>query len=197
MNTVDIVLGIFLLLFVINGIYKGFIKNVMHLAGLIVSILLIVKLGPMAKEFVLSKIVVNEVLAVIIAYILIFLIVMIVAKIVSKILNSIVELLSLKWLNSLLGGVFGLFNGLLILTILFVAINISPFSEELNNYSKQSMVLTNVKKIAEKAGAEFPAIDELTDPLKEKVQDKLVDPAKDKMEKELQEIAKDKIKDKT
>jgi len=171
MNTVDIVLGVVLLLFVINGIYKGFIKNFFHLLGLIASVVLIIHIGPMVKDLVISQFGLNEIVAVVISYACIFLIVMIVVKIVARILKSVVDMLSLKWLNRLLGGVFGLFNGVLILTILVIVINLSPFATEFDEFSQQSIVLTNVKLLAEKAGTEFPVINELGEPIKEKMQD--------------------------
>jgi membrane protein required for colicin V production len=119
-NWLDIVIIIALILFVISGIVSGLIKAVFSLAGLILGIFLA------GRYYVqLSGIfgfISNDSAAKIVAFIIIFLVVLIIATILGIIFTKIVSNLMLGWLNRLLGGIFGVFEGALFIGAILAVI---------------------------------------------------------------------------
>ena len=172
MHILDIILGIFLLLFMINGIRKGFIAGVIHLIGLILAIIIIGSTATPVKNGLIEHFHLSETLALILAYILIFLIIMVIVRIVIIILHRIVQTLQLMWLNRLLGAVFGIFNGLLILGLIILGLNLLPFQEDVRAFTDKSYIAGNVRKIVENLESK-KKIKEISDPIKESIDEKV------------------------
>jgi len=110
MNILDIILGIFLLVLLVHGLMKGFIKSIVSLFSLFVIVLLIAKSGHLFKGMLMVRLGFSELFAIICSYILIALAIVLIAKLTIKILQMIIEFLHLKWLDRLLGALFGVFN---------------------------------------------------------------------------------------
>ncbi len=174
MNLVDIILGIFILVFLINGIRKGFIASVVHLIGLIVAVFLIGKIGYNVRIALMEQFSTSETIATIIAYILIFLVIMLIAKIITIILHKIVTFLNLKFLDRILGGLFGILNGILILAILLIILDISPISKTVAQGTENSQVTSFVRIFTGKAYEKIPKLKEEKGKL-EKIIDGLTD----------------------
>lgn len=167
MNLVDVILGIFILAFLINGIIKGFISSVVHLLGLIIAVFLIGKIGYDVRIALMEKFTIGETIATIIAYILIFLVIMLIAKIVIMILHKIVTFLNLKFLDRILGGLFGILNGILILAILLIILDISPISKIVAQGTENSKISSFVRIFTGKAYKKIPKLEEGKDKLEE------------------------------
>lgn len=167
MNFVDVILGIFILAFLINGIKKGFISSVVHLLGLIVAVFLIGKIGYDVRIALMEKFTISETIATIIAYIIIFLVIMLIAKIVIIILHKIVTFLSLKFLDRILGAIFGILNGILILAILLIILDISPISKIVAQGTENSKISSFVRIFTGKAYEKIPQLEEGKDKLEE------------------------------
>ena len=186
MNILDIILGVFLLILMFNGFLKGFIKSVIGLLGLVVIIFFIAKTGHLVKALLITKLEIGEVLATRLSYILIALIITIVAKIVIKILHIIIDFLRFNWLNKLLGTLFGLFNGALIIAIIILLLNISPLESTIRKGTSSSRIITTIRAITDKIETDYPHIQKLQKPLQEKMK---------KVEEEIDEKFKDAIID--
>lgn len=169
MHILDIILGVFLLVLALWGLKKGFIASIIQLLGLIIAIVIISKMGHFVKEWLISRFDLNEILAVIASYILIFLVIMITVRIIIFLMHSFVELLHLKWLNRLLGALFSVINGLLVISILTIIFNISPFDKEIAKFTEQSHIMKVVRSITNILEKNYPNIDKITDPIKEKI----------------------------
>ena len=164
MNILDIILGIFLLVLLFHGLIKGFVKSIISLAGLVVIVLLIAKTGHIVKGMLILRFGFSELLAVIFSYILIAIAIIIIAKITIKILEMIIEFLHLKWLDRLLGAFFGIFNGVLIIAIFLLLLNLFPLKKHIRVYTFDSIIVTNILNITDKIELKHKGI-------KEKVQD--------------------------
>ena len=167
MNLIDVILGIFILIFVINGIRKGFIASVLHVLGLLVALFLIAKIGYEVRIALMEQFTMNATIATIIAYILIFLVIMLIAKIIIVILKKIVTFLNLKFLDRILGALFGILSGILILAILLIILDISPISEIVTKGTKDSQVTSIVRIFTGKAYETIPELEEKKDQLEE------------------------------
>lgn len=161
MNILDIILGVFLLILVFHGFRKGFIKSVIKLLGLVVVVIIIAKTGHLVKGMLIVKLGFGEVLAVISSYILIAIIIILISKLVIYILHSIIEFLNLNWLNKLLGVLFGLFCGILIIAIILIVLNISPFEKSIREFTSDSKIVTTVRIITDKLESRYPNIEDI------------------------------------
>ena len=186
MNVLDIILGVFLLILMFNGFRKGFIKNVIGLLGLVVIVFFIAKTGHLVKALLITKFEIGEILATILSYILIALIITIVAKIVIKILHMIIDFLRISWLNKLLGTLFGLFNGALIIAIIILLLNLSPLESAIRKGTSNSRIITTIRLITERIETDYPEIKKLQKPVQEKMK---------KVEEEIDEKFKDALID--
>ncbi len=191
MNILDIILGVFLLFLIFKGLRKGFIKSVINLIGLLVIIIFITKFGYVVKQLLITKYGLSEIIAMIGSYILIALGILIIIRIIIKILHSIVDIMNLEWLNKLLGMLFGLFNGFLIIAILLALINMVPYSKQISDYVSHSKIVYYVKESTELVKIDFPNLFDKHGKLGKKVEEikKMVNESTDK--------AKEKIKEKT
>jgi len=183
MHILDIIFGIFLLLFLLNGIRKGLVSSLIHLLGLVIAVVLIGKIGHLVKASLIAKLGFSEVLAVVAAYILIFLIIMIITKIAIMLATRIVQLLSLMWLNRLLGAVFSLLCGVIIISILIILANLLPFEKEISDFTRDSYIISTIRGVTEKLESRYSQIEKVKKPIKSKIDETI-----DEKNKQLQEI---------
>ncbi len=192
MHIIDIILGIFLLIFIIKGIRNGLIQSVVGLIGLILTILAITKFGTFVKLTLIENFGLNEILSLIIAYILIVILVYLITRIIIKILHLVIGMLHLGWLNRLLGMVFGLLNGALIIAIMLALINLAPKSETINNFISPSKIVRYVNYSTQFLQTEYSEILNEDGTLQKELKE-LEDETKDVFEKTKKKI-EDKIK---
>ncbi|MBC8384910.1 MAG: CvpA family protein [Candidatus Cloacimonetes bacterium] len=167
MNIADIILGIFLLIFIIHGFVKGLIASLLHLVGLILAVVLIANTGTIVKESMMVKFGLSETLAVIFAYVLIFILIMLIFRIAIIIFHKVVNFLNLTALNRILGAVFGLLNGVLIIAILLVILDLSPLGKIINENTQNSKVITYTRVLTSKLQTNFPKVEEEKEKLEE------------------------------
>ncbi len=176
-----------------HGFRKGFIRSIIGLLGLVVIVIVIARTGHLFKGMLMVKLGFGEVLAVISSYILIAIIIILVVKLIIYILHSIVELFNLNWLNKLLGGLFGLFNGTLIIAIILIILNISPFERDVRKFTSNSRIATTVRIITDKLEARYPKIKDITKPFQEQMNK--IEKGIENKAKEVEEKFRDKIVD--
>jgi len=166
MNILDIILGIFLLVFFFYGFKKGLIASLIHLLGLIVAIFLIIKTGTVVKESMIEKFGFGDTLAMILSYLLIFIIIMIIAKIIILLLHKLIDVLNLTALNRILGGIFGVFNCFLVIAIILVILELSPLKNTVVNLTENSHIVKSTRILIGELEKNYPKIEQE----KEKIQ---------------------------
>jgi membrane protein required for colicin V production len=112
MNNLDLTLLIGAGIFVLLGVYWGFIRQVLAIVGLIVGVALAGRLGPGVAGW-LSSFIADPGLAGIIGFAAVLLLVSAVASLIASLLRLFVGLLFLGWADHALGGLLGLAQAVL------------------------------------------------------------------------------------
>lgn len=162
MQTLDIILGIFLLILFFNGLRKGIIKSVVGLIGLLATIYLIATYASTAKILIIEKWNAPEMVATILSYILIAIVVAIIFRIVIFILHRIVNILNLGVVDKLLGGILGVLSGAIIIAILLMICDISPFYKEIRKFTSNSVIVNYVRSTSGKIQKDYPKLKQTT-----------------------------------
>ena len=113
-NLIDILIMGTLLVSLILGIWKGFVRSLTALASLVLGVLLALKYYPAVVQYLdkISKL--DPQISMILAMVIIFILVQIVFIIIRKILDFLLDLTRLTWLDRILGAVMGTVAGLVI-----------------------------------------------------------------------------------
>ena len=159
MNILDIILGIFLLIFFFYGFKKGLVAGLIHLLGLILAIFLIIKTGTTVKESMMIKFGIGETLSTIFSYLLIFIIIMVIARIIILLLHKMIDILNLTALNRILGGIFGIFNCLLIIAIILFVLELSPLKNSIVKATASSKIIKSTRILIDELQKNYPKIE--------------------------------------
>ena len=126
MNGIDIAILVILCGFLLKGLLRGLLKEVCSLAGLFVGAFLAFRYhGPLA-DALLRHVDLPVPIAVAITFTTLFLATMTFFLVLGFLLSRFVKLLFLGGFNRLIGGVFGLFQGVLLLSVVLFALSLQP-----------------------------------------------------------------------
>jgi len=138
MNLLDFLLLLPVVWLCIRGFGKGLIIELATLAGLALGILAAYFFADNLQGLIKDYFSFNDTGTRIAAYIIIFLVVMLVMFIIGKLVEKSVDLVSLGWLNKLLGAIVGIAKGIvLVCLILFLIEKFDP---------NQSVVKPNIRQ---------------------------------------------------
>jgi membrane protein required for colicin V production len=138
MNGIDIAILVILCGFLLKGLLRGLLKEVCSLAGLFVGAFLAFRYhGPLA-EALLKQVDLPTEIAVAITFTVLFLATMIFFMVLGFLLSRIVKLLFLGGFNRLIGGFFGLSQGVLLLAVLLFALSLRPLPWGMDKVMKQA-----------------------------------------------------------
>ena len=101
-----------------RGQKDGFVSQLLGLIGICIGVFLALSYG----EIVGSALRIDQQYATISGFVIVMLVTIILIFLVSKLITKTLTLIKLGWLNTLLGIVFALFKGLLVLSLLYAAI---------------------------------------------------------------------------
>lgn len=176
MNILDILIGLPLLWAIYKGFTKGLIIEVATLLALILGIYGAIHFSDFTAEFIQQKFDYDSQYMGYIAFAITFLLIVVVLNILGKILNSLIEAVALGVINRLLGVVFGLFKGVIILSIVvyFVnyldqKLNFIPKEKKENSILYEPMVMIS-ETMFELFDSDFNGA---TDKIKEKVKEQI------------------------
>ncbi len=116
MNWLDLIFLLILLFTTVHGLFKGLIKEVASILGLILGILVAQQYYQLVSAK-LSHLSVLQPYAWILAYLIIFTAVLLLVIILGKLLRTLLKIGMLGWLDKLAGGMFGFLKGVLISSI--------------------------------------------------------------------------------
>lgn len=102
------------------GLFRGFLREVISLVSLVLSVVLAVKCAPLlGAEFTWWQ---SQNVRYLVAFLIIFLAVLVIGFFIGKLCKKIAKSLGLAWLDRSLGALFGALRGsLVVLVVLFVA----------------------------------------------------------------------------
>ena len=125
---IDIVFIGIIVLFSLHCAVRGFVKEVMSLAAVILGILLAIFFFRTGAEFIRDSFMPEvKTLPEIIAFIAIFFIVFSVVKLVEIMLKNIIEGIHLGGLDRVLGFIFGVAEGIIVVCLLLFVISVQSF----------------------------------------------------------------------
>ena len=126
-SIIDVVFVGLIGLFMIRCYLKGFVSEFLSLAGIVLGLLAALFLYKNGGEFIRNKFlpdmdIVPEVLAFIIIFVLIFIIV----KVLEKMLIDIIDTVSLTKADGYIGIIFGLAEGIAVISLLLFLLRLQP-----------------------------------------------------------------------
>lgn len=119
-DVLDLVIVLVLVCFTVRGLLCGLITEVAGLLGIIGGFLAASAFHPLLAPHL--AFVGDPAWRAIAAYVIIFVCVMLVVGIVARILRRLVALVFASWIDKLAGGVFGLAKGVLLLSLVMMAV---------------------------------------------------------------------------
>ena len=148
---IDLIFAILIALLVIRGYLRGFITELFSWAGLVLAILAAVFFHPAGAAYI-RKNIMSEVRYVpeILAFIAIFLITILVSKMLRRLLKDVVTGSHLGNLDKILGAVFGLVEGLAVVTLVLFVLNVQPIfdiSKLISDSIFAQIILPHINKI--------------------------------------------------
>ena len=124
MNYVDLIIVVILIIAMVNGFINGLIKEVASLAALILGIWGAIKFSSFTAEKLYDYFDLSGHYVGVMSFIITFCIIVVLVHFVGLIVNKIVDAAALTFINRLLGIVFGLLKSVLILSVIFVVLNV-------------------------------------------------------------------------
>ena len=123
MNWIDIIIIILLVFGLARGFINGFIKELASLLALILGIWGAIKFSSFTAERLYDFFDMTGQYVGIIAFLITFVLIVIGVHFVGLVVDKFIEKISLGFLNSLLGLIFGVFKSALILSVIFTVLN--------------------------------------------------------------------------
>jgi membrane protein required for colicin V production len=118
MSIIDILIGIPLLWAMVKGFKNGFIFEVATLIALVFGIYGAIHFSDFTAQFIRDRFNYDSEYMGYISFGITFIVIVFLVHIVGKLLNSLVEAISLGMINRVLGSIFGLIRGILIIGII-------------------------------------------------------------------------------
>ena len=123
MNWLDFIIIILLVFGLARGFINGFVKELASLLALILGIWGAIKFSVFTAEKLYDYFDMTGQYVGIIAFLITFVIIVIIIHFIGLLVDKFIETLSLGFLNSVLGLIFGVFKSALILSVIFVVLN--------------------------------------------------------------------------
>jgi membrane protein required for colicin V production len=121
MNLADLLIIVVLVISVVSAFVKGFFVEVFSLAGVILGLFIAAANYADLAPWI-QRVVENHEAANLIAFLVIALLVMLLAGLAGRLLRSLLRLVGLGILDRLLGAVFGLVKGCIVVTLVLMGI---------------------------------------------------------------------------
>ena len=119
-------------------------------------IYLIATYGNATKLYIIENWGASDILATILSYIIIAIVIAIIFRMVVYILHRIVDAFNLGAINRLLGGAFGILSGAIIIAILLMICDISPYYKDIRKFTKESVIVNYVRIATSRIQKDYP-----------------------------------------
>ena len=125
---VDLVLLGMFLLSVLIGLWRGFVFEIVSLLGWLVAFIIANSAGPFLADLVPLDSASPQV-RLWAAYIVVFVLVLLTCTLLARLLRALISATPLSFVDRLLGGIFGVVRGALILVVVATLVTLSPYAE--------------------------------------------------------------------
>ena len=162
MELLDIIILVLIGIGVIQGLMKGFLKQLFAIVGLVAGLLIarsLYNVVAMQLETIFGT---SITIAQIVSFILIWVIVPLLCIMVANVLTKALNAICLGWINRLLGGLFGALKVLLLIGLgIYVFEYLDPKGEIIGKTKKEKSAL--YKPVKEFTNIFFPVLKNMTD----------------------------------
>ncbi|WP_310993389.1 CvpA family protein [Aequorivita marina] len=156
MNTIDLVIGIILLIAFFMGFRKGLLRSLAALIGLVVGVYGAMYFSDYARVYIERWFDWSEDLTSLAAFLVTFLLIMIVFSILGRLLTKVANFAMMGIFNKLFGGVFNALKFAFLISVIFMFVNASEDYRILSPEQRADSVL--YEPVASLAPAILPAI---------------------------------------
>lgn len=150
MNAFDIVVAVILAYSLIRGLFRGLVKELASIIGVLGGFFAAYSFYGVAAGY-LSGLVSNPAYRNILAFLVIFCVVMILVNVLAIIIKYVLKIVFLGWLDRLGGVTFGAVKGVLIVSVIFLAL--TAFLPKGTPLIRDSMSAPYVSMVSEKLAA--------------------------------------------
>jgi membrane protein required for colicin V production len=150
MNAFDIVVAVLLAYSLIRGLFRGLVKEVASIIGVLGGFFSAYSFYGVAAAY-LSGLVSNPAYRNILAFMIIFCVVLILINVLALIIKYVLRVVLLGWLDRLGGVAFGIVKGVLIVSVLFLAL--TAFLPKGTPLIRDSMSAPYISIVSEKLAA--------------------------------------------
>lgn len=149
MNLLDIVILVLLVGFLLKGLFRGFLKELCSLFGLFGGLFLALRYHAPLAELLLETLGWSARICVVIAFISLFLLTILFFGVLGFLLSRFVKLLFLGGFNRVAGGLFGLVQGGLLVTLVLFGLSRSPLPKGMQPVFDQSQLAPPMVRFGE------------------------------------------------
>jgi membrane protein required for colicin V production len=111
---------------VLAGLWRGFVFEIVSLLGWLVAFVIANSAGPFIADLVPFG---NDAqVRLWIAYVAVFVVILLTCTLLARMLRALISATPLSFIDRLLGGIFGVVRGTLILVVAATLINLSPYA---------------------------------------------------------------------
>jgi membrane protein required for colicin V production len=138
MNLFDIAILLLLAGFILKGLLRGLLRELCSLCGLFGGLFLAVRYHAPLAELLMERVAWPSQLCVVIAFVVLLLLTVIFFGLLGFVLSRFIKLLFLGGFNRVAGGLFGLVQGGLLLTLVLYGLSLSPLPPPVCGLFEQS-----------------------------------------------------------
>lgn len=150
MNAFDILVAVILSYSLIRGLFRGLVKELASIIGVLGGFLAAYSLYGVAAGY-LSGLVSNPAYRNILAFMVIFCVVVILVNLLAVVIKYVLRIVFLGWLDRLGGAAFGALKGVLIVSVIFLAL--TAFLPKGTPLIRDSVSAPYVSMVSEKLAA--------------------------------------------
>ena len=136
---IDYFLAFIILISLFFGFYRGFIRELLALIGLVIAFYCANKYSDLFISYVPFGF--DDSINKIITYLVIFILVLIISALIIKLINKFIKSAGLSFINIFMGGFFGFIRGLLISLLIIYLAEKSEFSLSESWYTSSVVLL--------------------------------------------------------
>lgn len=140
MGLVDIAILVILCFFLLKGVFRGLLKEICSLLGLILGGVFAFTFHLPLAQFLQDSFNLPAQLCIWGAFLAIFLLVVVLFGVIGFVLNRFVKLVFLGGFNRLAGAIFGIIQGVVILAMIILALNSSVAPDAVRGKLKKSQL---------------------------------------------------------
>ncbi|MCK9304978.1 MAG: CvpA family protein, partial [Bacteroidales bacterium] len=154
-NAIDILIILLFIPAVINGIRKGFIRQLASLAALLLGIWAASLFHPVVSGYLCKWFSTDSSLMPVVSFAVIFIVILLIVSLLGRLISGLFRVVMLGWLDKLAGFVFSIAKTALLLSILIYVLN--SLDHLYNFMPKESISRSKIYRPIEKlAPAVFP-----------------------------------------